>query len=93
VDTLSASPVEIAEWMMEEFNKRGRLVQTYAVWQIKKRFGEEHIYKNKNHNWAINQPILEAFRTLTPDNVVWSRSRQLWRTRRDSDPPDARMVK
>ena len=90
---MSASPVEIAEWMLEEFNKRGRLVQNSAALQIWKRFGEEHVHKNKNHNWSINKPILEAFRTLTPDNVVWSRSRQLWRTRRDSDPTDTRMVK
>jgi len=90
---VSASPVEIAEWMAEELNKRGRLVQNSAALQIWKKFGKEHLYKNKNHNWSINKPILDAFRIITADTVVWSRSQQTWRTRRDSDPPDARMVK
>jgi hypothetical protein len=56
-------------------------------------FGEEYVYQNENHNWAIRKEILEEFRRLTPDGVVWSRSEQLWRKRREYDPPGKRMVK
>jgi len=83
----------IAQWMLEEVNTLGRLVQRRAASQIKQRFGEEHVYKNENRNWGINKIILDEFRSLSSDDVVWSRSRQLWRKRRDSDPQNTRMVK
>lgn len=83
----------IAQWMLGQFNARGRLAQSMAARMIRMQFGEQHVYKNKNRNWAINKPILEEFRLLTPVNVVWSRSSQTWRLRRPTDPPDSRMVK
>ena len=42
---------------------------------------------------GIIKEVLDEFQKLTPDDVVWSRSRQLWRKRRASDPPDTRMVR
>ena len=83
----------IAEWMLEEFNLQGRLYQKRAVREIRQRFGEQHLYKNKNRNWALNKSILDEFQRLTPEDTVWSRSRQLWRRRRPTDPPDTRMVR
>ena len=83
---------EIAQWMLGEFRPKGYLDQHYAASQIRQRFGEEHTYKNANGNWAIKKPILDAFRKLTPDDVVWSRSDQRWRTRRPYDKPGKRMV-
>jgi hypothetical protein len=84
---------EIAQWMHEEYKKHDRLVQSYAAGQIRRRFGKEYVYRNKNGNWGINKPILDEFRKLTGDDTVWSRSSQLWRKRRASDPPSKRMVK
>ena len=84
---------EIAEWMLEEFHRAGRLSQKRAAREVRLQFGEQHLYKNKNRNWAINKPILDEFQRLTPQDTVWSRSRQLWRLRRPTDPADTRMVK
>ncbi len=90
---MQTSPEEIAEWMLSEYSKANRLVQRAAARQIRQLFGEEHVYKNKNRNWAINKPVLDKFREITGDDVVWSRSRQLWRQRRETDPHDTRMVR
>lgn len=79
--------------MFDEFYKHGRLVQNTAARRIRVLFGESYVYRNKNHNWAIQKPILDEFRRLTGDHVVWSRSSQLWRLRRPTDPFGTRMVR
>ena len=84
---------DIAQWMRREFERSDCLVQCRAAYQIIDMFGEEYVYQNENHNWAIRKEILEEFRRLTPNGVVWSRSEQLWRKRREYDPPGKRMVK
>ncbi|HZP59769.1 MAG TPA: hypothetical protein VFB27_05545 [Opitutaceae bacterium] len=83
---------EIAKWMRSEYLKFERLVQSSAAWQIRQKFGERHFYKNKNHNWAINKPILDAFKKIRPKDVVWSRSDQTWRKRRQFDRSSGIMV-
>lgn len=83
----------VAQWMLEQYQHHNRLVQSSAARGIRANFGEGHVYKNRQRNWGINKGILEEFRWLTPSDVVWSRSSQTWRQRRESDPPDKRMVK
>ncbi|WP_374013685.1 hypothetical protein [Pseudoxanthomonas koreensis] len=83
----------VAQWMLDQYRRNNRLVQSSAARGIRMTFGENHVYKNRQRNWGINKGILEAFRELTPDDVVWSRSSQTWRQRRESDPPDKRMVR
>lgn len=82
---------QIAEWMVSQLGPSW-LRQQSAARMIRTQLGEEHVYKNKNRNWAINPDILEEFRKLTEGQVVWSRSKQAWRKRRDGDGP-GRMVK
>lgn len=84
---------QIAEWMLDQYRLYQRLSQSTAARGIRINFGEQHCYKNKQRNWAINKGILEAFRLLTPDDVVWSRSSQGWRARRITDPKETRMVR
>lgn len=85
--------MRIAEWIFEQYSKFQRLSQSSAARGIRVEFGEQHVYKNKQRKWAIKKGILEAFRKLTPEGVVWSRSRQAWRARRPTDPQDTRMVR
>jgi len=75
----------VAQWMLDQYRRNSRLVQSSAARGIRMTF--------RQRNWGINKGILEAFRELTPDDVVWSRSSQTWRQRRESDPPDKRMVR
>ncbi|MDA8384489.1 MAG: hypothetical protein M0037_15810 [Betaproteobacteria bacterium] len=82
---------EIAAWMFSQLGTSWLRQQSVAR-MIRTQWGEEHVYKNKNRHWAINPDILEEFRKLTEEQVVWSRSRQAWRERRNGDGP-GRMVK
>lgn len=83
----------VARWMLDQYRRQSRLVQSSAARGIRMTFGEQHVYKNRQGNWGINKGILEEFRKLTPGDVVWSRSSQTWRQRRESDPPGKRMVR
>lgn len=83
----------VAQWMLTQYRAQDRLVQSSAARIIRERFGEQHVYKNKQRNWGINKGVLDAFRRLTPTDVVWSRSTQTWRKRRPNDPVDSRMVR
>jgi hypothetical protein len=87
-----ATPKEIAEWMLVEYQKFDRLYQNRIANQIRSHFGQEWVYRNKNGNSAIVKSVLDEFRKLTPKDVVWSRSEQFWRKRREHDPP-GRMVR
>ena len=82
---------EIAEWMWDEFHERNGLIHGYIVRDIRERFGEEFIYRNKNGNFGIRKDILREFRRLTEDeDVVWSRGIRVWRKRRPQDPRTGR---
>lgn len=84
---------KIAAFMLDLYLKRNRLSQSVAVMAVRKAFGDGHTYRNRNGNHALNAGILEAFRKLTPSDVVWSRSKQEWRARKPTDPPESRMVR
>jgi hypothetical protein len=80
--TISASPEEVARWMLQKMEGRPfGLYQDQTVVEIKQRFGEEFTYINANGNVAISKPVLAAFRRLSGDGVVWSRSERCWRRR------------
>lgn len=91
--TSSEDEKAVARWMLDQYQQQNRLVQSSAAHGIRITIGEHHLYKNRQRNWGINKGILEEFRKLTPSDVVWSRSSQTWRQRRESDPPDKRMVR
>ena len=86
------NPKDLARWMLEQLGDRSWLHQQSLAFRMKRDFGEENVYRNKNGNWAIHKDILAEFRKLTEDMLVWSRSNQAWRKRREGDPP-GRMVR
>ena len=86
------TPSEIAQWMIEEFNKHGRLDQYAAACHISREFGEENVYRNKTGGTGIKKEILTEFRKLTPDDVVWDKSYKEWRRRTQFDPVGKRIT-
>jgi len=78
---------DVAQWMTNEIWQRKYLNQQDAASMIRKRFGAQFIYANPNGNWAINKLVLAAFRKLTGDEIVWSRSERIWRHRTPDDAP------
>ena len=83
---MSATVADVAKWMLDQIGEKP-LYQDKAAWEIKKRFGEEFVFSNENGNPAIVKGVLEKFRKLSGDEVVWSRGDFCWRLRRASDKP------
>ena len=78
---------DFAQWMVEELAKRPTLYQSRVATHVFKH-NSELVYRNKRGNRALAKPVLDAFRKLTSgDEIVWSRSSQMWRHRKPHDKP------
>jgi hypothetical protein len=77
---------EAAAWMLEQLERRKFLDQSLVAQQLRKQ-DKALTYPNANGNPAIVKPVLDAFRALLPDEVVWSRSSRHWRYRKPRDKP------
>ena len=78
----------VATWMVEEFEKRGGVLeQDYGATEIETRFGVDFVYDIATFTGGIDRRVLAAFRRLTGNAVVWSRSERHWRRRRPGDKP------
>jgi len=80
------TPTEVAEWILAQLPDQSFLFQDRVARNIRQQFGEDFTYRNKNGNFGIRKDVLDEFRKLTPNDVVWSRSQQAWRRRRPTDP-------
>ena len=79
------TPVEAAQWMFDELNKRKVLDQENAAWELTRK-DKSLTYQNDSGNLAIAKPVLAEFKKLTDGNdVVWSRSERQWRFREKYD--------
>jgi hypothetical protein len=77
----------VAEWMLKELKRQGKLHQNTVVYEIAEKFGSQFTYDNKDGNLAIRIDVLVAFRNLTKDSVVWVRGDSYWRMRDPHDGP------
>ena len=84
---MTASPADVAAWMLAELEKAADLRQDDAADRIAHQFGDWATYENENGNLAIAKPILKAFHKLTGDTVVWNRAERYWRWREPRDEP------
>jgi len=71
--------------MLVELERDKCLYQNTVVYDIASKFGEPFTYINRNGNLAINKQVLNEFRKLTGDSVVWERGERMWRFREDYD--------
>lgn len=77
----------VARWMADQVLTSGALYQDEAVDAILREFGNDFVHENDNGNLAIDRPVLNAFRKLTEDSVVWDREDRMWRPRQPGDVP------
>jgi len=82
-----SAPGAIAKWMLRELIRAGSLPQATAADRIASKFGEKFTYTNTNGNLAIRKEVLDAFRKLTGDSVVWELGEHTWRRRQSHDHP------
>lgn len=74
--------------MIQQLEESGGILdQQIAAYGLFDAFGETFTYINENGNLAIASSVLKAFRRLTEDTVVWSRSDRAWRRRCEGDLP------
>lgn len=84
---IATVPGDVATCMMDRLREDRPLYQDDAAWKIKKQFGDAFVYNNANGNPAIGKDVLKAFRKVTDEDVVWSRSERCWRRRKPKDKP------
>ena len=81
------TPEDVAQWLLDELEKTGKLYQWAAILEIQSRFGDDFVYLNESGNFAIDRRVLRAFRSRTEDTVVWRRTECCWARRGPQDPP------
>lgn len=83
---------DVAEWMRRKVHEQRELYQEDAATDIGNIFGNSFVYENENGNLAIDKTVLNEFRKLTEQDVVWERGYRLWRLREAYDPPGQRQA-
>ena len=85
---IGASKEEIAEWMFEEVRRKGKLYQWRAARYIHSAFDPKHVYTTKGGGLRIKSYILDAFKALTEEEVIWTG--KYWKLREPFDVPGKR---
>lgn len=82
----------VAKWMLDQLTKDGCLYQDDVVDHLVRADSEDLLRENSDGNLVVGTKVLNAFRKLTPHNVVWVRPDFYWRFRVEEDEPgrDAR---
>jgi hypothetical protein len=78
--------------MKLQLEKDGCLYQDDVVDYLVKSGADSLLRENTDGNLVLQRKLLNAFRELTPDNVVWVKPDRYWRFRVPEDEPgrDAR---
>ena len=66
-----ATPKEVAQWMATQLAEGDCLLQVAAVAAIETLFGAEFVYISDIGEKSIDRRVLNQFRKLTADEVVW----------------------
>jgi hypothetical protein len=84
-----ARPEQVADWMKQEFERDGELLQAHAVEGIKENFGAEWLEPNRHGNLGIKDDVLKVFLKLLPkEKAVWEGPPSArWRLREEGDGP------
>jgi hypothetical protein len=78
-----ATDSEVAAWMFEKLRRRKRLELQHAFGTIAISFGKEFTYRNKEGKLAISKAVLNRFKNLCGDDVVWELRERKWRLRHE----------
>ncbi|MGP2461430.1 DUF6953 family protein [Pantoea ananatis] len=78
---------DVANWMVDVLAAEGCLYQDDVVDFLVKANQECLLTENNDGNQVLSKAVLDAFKKLTPNNVVWIRSGFYWRYRVAEDEP------
>jgi hypothetical protein len=77
----------VSGWMLAKLEKEECIYQDDVVDYLIRSKHEELLKENADGNQVLCLPVLNAFKKLTPDNVVWVNSGHYWRFRVKEDEP------
>lgn len=86
------SALDVAAFMLEHLEREHLLYQDKIVLLAREEFGDEFICVNENGNYAFKANVLNTFKKLTGDKVVWCRVSKYWRFRMSTDDPNSRFA-
>ncbi|WPN59741.1 DUF6953 family protein [Pseudomonas sp. P9_31] len=83
---------DVAGWMLAQVEEDGCVYQDDVVDHVVRANSEELLRENSDGNLVLGITVLNAFKKLTPESVVWVRPDRYWRWRVAEDEPgrDAR---
>lgn len=83
---------EASKWMRFQLDEDGCLYQDDVVDYLVKERAEALLRENSDGNLVLERKLLNEFRKLTQDEVVWVKPDKYWRFRVPEDEPgrDAR---
>ena len=73
--------------MLTQLRNEDCLYQEDVVDHLVRSQSEYLLRENSQGNQVLARPVLNAFKKLTPDDVVWVRPDQYWRFRVKEDEP------
>jgi hypothetical protein len=77
----------VAECMVQQIEQAGWLHQSHAVHEIRRQFGDQFLYENKNGHPAIDKQVIKLFNEHTKIDLVWVSRAFMWRRWRPTDKP------
>jgi hypothetical protein len=86
-DSTKTTPSDIAQWMLSVIQEQGELTQNNAYYQINKQFGTGFTTVSNSGSPTIKTSVLNAFKKISEDTVIWERGDKKWRKREFYDAP------
>ncbi|EJM24743.1 DUF6953 family protein [Pseudomonas sp. GM25] len=77
----------VSDWMLAQIEKDGCLYQDDVVDHIVRAKSEVLLRENTEGNLVLGTTVLNAFKKLTPDSIVWVGPDKYWRWRVTEDEP------
>jgi hypothetical protein len=78
---MNEAAIAAAKWMQVQIDREGCLYQDDVVDYLVKSGDEDLLRENADGNLVLGKALLDAFRKLNGETVVWVKSGFYWRTR------------
>jgi hypothetical protein len=86
-DEKKTTPSEVAQWMLDTIQEKGELTQSNAYYFINKQFGTGFTTVTNSGSPSIKTGVLNAFKKISEELVIWERGDKKWRKREFYDAP------
>lgn len=74
------TPLEVAQWMIDQLMKDKVLYQAQIVNEISEKFQPDYTYVNNNGNLSISEEVRKEFRKMGKGKgVIWDNYEKCWR--------------